>query len=257
MNIVVCIKQVPDVDDIKWTKENNLDRSQMLSTLNKCDIWALDWLHKMKNKNPKLNIVALTMGPNQAKDILNYALSKCADRAILLSDKFFAASDTLATSKIISSAIKKYVPDFDIVITGQAAADGDTEQVPVSVATMLDISDITNCIKLFNIDDTGIELEQKIDNKRYRIKSGAPCLVAINSECDEKYPLKINDYIKAQDSEIETYGFSDLGLDRNDVGILGSPTVVNKAFRPEFKKDAVLIENDIAQSIKNMILEVQ
>ena len=91
MNIVVCIKQVPDVDDIKWTKENNLDRSQMLSCINPHDEYALNWAAKIKAELKDVKITALSMGPKQAGDVLNYALAKCADSAILLCDKMFAA----------------------------------------------------------------------------------------------------------------------------------------------------------------------
>ena len=112
VNIVVCIKQVPDVDDIKWTKENNLDRSAMLSKINPADEWALDFAIKIKRQFKDVTLTAISMGPNQACEILEYALAKGATRAILLSDKAFAGSDTWATSLILSRAIKKFAPDF-------------------------------------------------------------------------------------------------------------------------------------------------
>ena len=106
MDIVLCLKQVPDVDDIKWTKENNLDRSLMLSKLNPCDEFAIETAVKLKQALKDVSITAISMGPENAKEVLNYAAAKGADRAILLSDKAFAASDTLVTSKILASAIK-------------------------------------------------------------------------------------------------------------------------------------------------------
>ena len=106
MNIVVCIKQVPDVDDIKWTKENNLDRQGMLSKLNTADEWVLDWAVQIKNRFKEANLTVVSMGPNQTKDVLEYALAKGANRAILLSDKMFSGSDTLITAKILSFAMK-------------------------------------------------------------------------------------------------------------------------------------------------------
>ena len=134
MNIIVCIKQVPDVDDIKWTKENNLDRTNMLSKINPYDEYALDVAINIKSKFKNVKITVISMGPNQAKEVLNYALAKGADRAILLSDKAFAGSDTLATSKILACAIQKYCSDFNLILTGQLAVDGDTQQVPLSLA---------------------------------------------------------------------------------------------------------------------------
>ena len=146
MNIVVCIKQVPDTGDIRWTKENNLDRANMLSKLNEQDEWALDYAVKIKNKFKDVRITALSMGPNQAKEALEYALAKGADSAILLSDKLFSGSDTYATAKILACAISKYLGDFDLILTGQMASDGDTAQTPVSLAQMLDIIDATKRI---------------------------------------------------------------------------------------------------------------
>ena len=109
MNIVVCIKQVPDVDDIKWTKENNLDRANMLSKINPHDEYALDWAMFIKSKIKDAHITAISMGPNQATDILSLALAKGVDRAILLSDKAFSGSDTLITANILAAAIRKYI----------------------------------------------------------------------------------------------------------------------------------------------------
>ncbi len=241
MNIVVCIKQVPDVDNIKWTKENNLDRSQMLSTINKYDEYAIDWAMNIKIKFIDTKITVITMGPDSAKEILNHALAKGCNRAILLSDKMFAASDTLATSKILATAIKKYVPDYNLIITGQMALDGDTAQVPVSMSQLLNIYDITHAIEIINADKDNIMVRQKLDNRINLIETQTPCLIAVKEECPKKYVPKINDYIRAQNKDIECYGFEDLGLEKQEVGILGSPTVVYKAFRPDVKKDPVLV----------------
>ena len=110
-NIVVCIKQVPDTDDIKWTSENNISREGMLSILNPTDKMALDWAIKLKHEtNAKVSV--FSMGPSQAKNILEYAYALGADEAYLLSDKAFAASDTLATGRVLSSAIKKIEPNI-------------------------------------------------------------------------------------------------------------------------------------------------
>ena len=194
MKIVVCIKQVPDVDDIKWTKENNLDRSLMLSKINKYDDWALDWALNISSRYIGTEIIAITMGPKQACDTLNYAIAKGCNRAILLCDKLFAASDTLATSKILAKAIKKYVPDFNVILTGQMAQDGDTAQVPVSLSQILDIVDITNATEVVNADKNSVIVKQQLDNKVSIYEATPPCLVAIKQECPNKFNPKINGY---------------------------------------------------------------
>ncbi len=256
MNIVVCIKQVPDTDDIKWTKENNLDRSNMLSKLNEQDEWALDYAKKFKDKFKDVKITALSMGPMQALETLNYALAKGADRAILLSDKLFSGSDTFATAKILASAISKYIGDFDIILTGQMASDGDTAQTPVSLAQMLDIPDITNVVEIHNADKNGAIVSQKLDNVINMFEVSSPCLIAVKNECKEKYKPKIGDYIKAQDSKIEIISAENLDLAREDIGIIGSPTMVYKAFRPELNKNTEEIKEDYVQKIIDFMVKV-
>ena len=257
MNIVVCIKQVPDVTDIKWTKENNLDRSLMLSKINTQDEWALDWAIDIKSRFAGAKITVISMGPQDAKDALGYALAKGCNRAILLCDKMFAASDTLATSKILSKAISKFVPDFNIILTGQMAADGDTAQVPVSISQMLNIPDITNAIEIVNADKDNVIVKQELDDEINIYQGKTPCLIAVKNMCQNKFIPKIIDYIKAQNKGIEEYCFEDIELGRDEVGILGSPTVVYKAFRPEINKDTIEIKENYLNFILDMVSKVE
>ena len=256
MNIVVCIKQVPDTDDIRWTKENNLDRANMLSKLNEQDEWALDYAIKIKSKFRDVKITALSMGPNQAKEALEYALEKGADSAILLSDKLFSGSDTYATAKILACAISKYLGDFDLILTGQMASDGDTAQTPVSLAQMLDIIDATNVVEIHNADKNTAIVSQKLDNTINMIEISTPCLIAVKKECNEKYKPLINDYIRAQDTIIQVLDAEKLNLKKDDIGIIGSPTMVYKAFRPELNKNTEEIKEDIVQKIIDFMLKV-
>ncbi|MBR2068235.1 MAG: electron transfer flavoprotein subunit beta/FixA family protein [Candidatus Gastranaerophilales bacterium] len=257
MDIIVCVKQVPDVDDIKWTKENNLDRSMMLSKINKYDDWALNWALNIKSKFKDVKITVLSMGPKPACDILNYALAKGCDRAILLCDKMFAASDTLATSKILARAIEKYIPNYNIILTGQMAQDGDTAQVPVSLSQLLNIVDITNAIEIVNADKNIAIVKQKLEDKVNIYEARTPCLIAIKEEYPNVFYPKIEGYIKAQNKGIEEYCFEDLELQREDVGIIGSPTIVYKAFRPEINKKTTEIDKDCSDFILELVQRVE
>lgn len=252
MNIVVCIKQVPDVDDIKWTKENNLDRSQMLSKINLYDDWALNCAIKIKNQFKNVNLTAVSMGPMQALEVLQYALAKGATRAILLSDKFFSASDTLITADVLARAIKKFVPDFDIIITGQMAQDGDTAQVPVSLAQKLNIVDLTYTQKIINADKNTVSVNQKIENKINVLETKTPCLIAINDK-QEGYAPKIEDYIRAQNKQIEIYGAEDLNLSKEQTGLIASPTMVYRAYRPKSEREAELINENIVDKLSEFL----
>lgn len=253
MNIVVCIKQVPDVKNVKWTKENNLDRSAMLTKINPNDEWALDCAIKIKKQFKNVSVTALSMGPNQAVEILNYALAKGATRAILLSDKLFSGSDTLATSKILAQGIKKYVGDFDLILTGQIAQDGDTAQTPSSMAQLLDIKAVTNVIDIKNADKNTAIVAKKTKTTLDILELSTPCLIAIQDKPKIEYIPKIEDYVSAQKMQIEIYDAQDLGLDRSEIGIMGSPTMVYKAYRPEFTKEAQEIKENVAQEILNFI----
>jgi len=255
MNIVVCLKQVPDVSDIKWTKENNLDRNSMLSKLNLYDQWALDFAIKIKSRVPNVKIIALSMGPKQAIEVLSYAIAKGADRAILLSDKQFGGSDTLITSKILARAIQKYVNEFDLILTGQMAQDGDTAQVLVSLAHLLGIIDLTNVVDILNLDSKSVLVLSKLNGSMDNFELQTPALLAINNECNEVKIPRINDYIRAQDSLIEIYNAKDLEFNQDEIGIIGSPTYVYKAYRPEKSRNAKDITKNALDEINKLILE--
>lgn len=257
MNIVVCIKQVPDVDDIKWTKENNLDRSNMLSKINMYDEWAMDYALKIKSQFKDVTITAISMGPTQASEVLFQALAKGANRAILLSDKAFSGSDTIITAKILAAGILKYVPDYDLILTGNIAQDGDTAQVPVSLAQLLSIPDVTNVVEIHNADKKMAIVSQKLDTDVNMFEVLNPSILAIKKECDIKVEPRIDDYVRAQNTLIEIYGAQDLGISPQKVGIIGSPTMVHKAFRPQINKETKEITEDFSRSILNLILKAK
>ncbi len=256
MNIVVCIKQVPDVDDIKWTKENNLDRANMLSRLNQNDEWAIDYAVKIKKQFRDVNITVISMGPMQAMEAIKYAIAKGADKGILISDKLFSSSDTYVTAKILACTISKIIKEFDIILTGQIASDGDTAQTPISLAQMLDIADVTNVVEIHNADKNAAIVSQKIDNVINMFEVSTPCLIAVKKPCKESNKPKIDDYIRAQDTVVEIVNAEQLGLNKDEVGILGSPTMVYRAFKPEFSKDTTEIKDNISKEIIEIMLKV-
>ena len=257
MKIAVCIKQVPDVDDIKWTKENNLDRSQMLSKINPYDDWALDWAIRLKSKYKGVSVTAVSLGPLQAKEILSYAIAKGADRGILLSDKAFSGSDTLITAKVLASAMVNCVKEYDIIITGQMAVDGDTAQVPVSLAQLLSVPDCINVDEILHADRNLAMVSQKLGNEINVLEIKTPCLIAVNAKCPERVKIKIEDYIRAQKANIEVYGLTDLGFNKEEVGVIGSPTMVYRAYRPEVKKETIEIMSEYSKTIADIIMKAK
>ena len=144
--IIVCIKQVPDTNDIKWTEHNTIQRDGLDSIINPYDISAIQFANNFKYVLDDVKITVVSMGPTQAKDALKEAIAIGADEANLLSDKKFSAADTLATAYTLSQFIKSKFPDFNIILCGQQAIDGDTAQTPSSLAEKLDIPQITNVV---------------------------------------------------------------------------------------------------------------
>jgi len=231
MNIVVCIKQVVDTNDIKWTKNNTIDREGVQSIINPCDVLAIETALRLKNENTKITVI--TMGPPQAKDALKTALAMGCDDAYLLSDKKFSGADTVATSRTLAAAIEHIQPNFDLVICGQFASDGDTAQTGPSIAQKLSIEQITYVSEIAKLDanQKTITAQRNADEQIELVQSPLPALICV---CDcpfEARNILIDGYIKAQNTEIKTLNADDLNLSREDVGIKGSPTYVSKAFR--------------------------
>ena len=132
--VAVFIKQVPDTDDIRWTEHNTIQREGLESVINPYDIGAIQLAKNVKFLLNDCEITAVSMGPLQAKEALKEALAMGCDKAFLLCDKKFAGSDTLATAYVLSQFINTHLNDFDLIICGYQAVDGDTAQTPSSLA---------------------------------------------------------------------------------------------------------------------------
>ena len=139
MKIALCIKQVPDTTDIRWTEQNTIQREGVESVINPYDVYALELALKLKSQIENAQITVFTMGPNQAESMLRKTLALGCDNAVLISDRKFAGADTYATGLTISRAIRTALPDFDLIICGQFAVDGDTAQTGPNIANFLEI----------------------------------------------------------------------------------------------------------------------
>ncbi len=256
MKIVVCIKQVPDTSDIKWSENNTIIREGVESILNPYDSYALELALKIKDKFPSSEITALTMGPQQAKDILKRAIATGADRGILLSDKKFAGADTQATSKTLSAIIKNKFPDVDLIICGQFAIDGDTAQTGPSIAAHLNFPQLTYVKELVDVDESSVTIKKETDYGSQTVKMMLPGVLCVikNKEVPRKFTIKGT--IKAYNTDIETYSLLDTGLTPKEVGISGSPTYVSKAFRPQRQKECEFFDySNNPEEITNIIAE--
>ena len=137
MNIAVCVKQVPDTADIKWTEHNTIQREGVESIINPFDSYALETALRLKDKDSAVKITALTMGPLQAEEIIRRAISMGVNGGFVVSDRKFAGADTVATGRTLATAIKAKIENAEIVLCGQFATDGDTAQTGPTISTSL------------------------------------------------------------------------------------------------------------------------
>ncbi|MDP3790096.1 MAG: electron transfer flavoprotein subunit beta/FixA family protein [Candidatus Omnitrophota bacterium] len=231
MNIIVCIKQVPDTTDVKIDPvTNTLIREGVASVINPFDTYAVEEAIRLKEKFGG-KVIILTMGPPQASQALKEAISVGADEAILLSDRAFAGSDTLATSYTLSSGIRK-IGSFDLILCGKQASDGDTAQVGPGISTHLNIPQVTYVKKVENIADNKARVERMVEEGFEIIEVPLPCLMTVVKEINEPRLPSLKGKMKATKAEITTWTAKDLGLDPAKLGLNGSPTKVVKIFTP-------------------------
>lgn len=238
MKIVVCVKQVPDTTDIKWTENNTIQREGVESIMNPYDVWALETALQIK-KQLGAFITVLTMGPNQAISMLKKAIALGADDAILLSDKKFAGADTFATGKTLAKAISSKVPDVDLIICGQFAIDGDTAQTGPCIAGNLGLPQVTFVKNVDEVKDDSLLVSREVENGFEKVSVQLPALICTLQKDVEPSRAYVSGVIKAQNFDVKVFGHEDIGLMPEDVGIKGSPTYVSKAFRPEKRSECV------------------
>lgn len=260
MNILVCVKQVPDTTAIKIDPiKNTLIRTGVPSILNPFDGYALEAAARIKDQNPDTKIVVVSMGPEQAKAVLKESLSIAADRAYLVSGRAFGGSDTLATSYILSQAITKIETiegKFDAIFCGKQAIDGDTAQVGPEIAEYLDIPQVTysleaepegNILKVKKESEEGIQV----------IGIEMPCLITFTKPSwDPRYP-SIKRKMAANRAEIPVLNeesFPD--LDRTKIGLKGSPTHVKRTFTPQIKSGGIIIQESTNKDSAHKLFQV-
>jgi electron transfer flavoprotein beta subunit len=252
MNIIVCIKQVPNTNEVKIDpKKGTLIREGVPSIINPEDKHGLEEAIRLKEKVGG-RVTVLTMGPPQAKVALKEALAMGADEAILVSDRAFAGSDTLATSYVLSKAIEK-IGDFDIIFCGRQAIDGDTAQVGPQIAENLEISQVTYATK-FELNDDLIEIRRALEDGYSVVETKLPVLVTVLDKINKpRYP-SIKGVVNAfSKSEIKVLSAADLSLDEVRLGLDGSPTKVKKTFVPTHEKMGEILDGTPEEKVSKLI----
>lgn len=259
MNIIVCIKQVPDTTDIKIDPETNtLIRSGVQCIINPFDMYAIEEGIRLKEKFGG-RVTVMTMGPPQAEDALREAISLGADDAILVSDRAFAGSDTWATSYTLSRAVRK-LDDYALVICGKQAIDGDTAQVGPGISAHIDIPQITYVKKIEEMRFEGagnryIRAERMTEEGYEIIESPLPCLITVVKEINEPRLPSLKGKMRAKKAEIKKWEAKDLELDPGLIGLNGSPTKVVKIFTPPPRKGGEILTGD-AKDVSGKLVEL-
>jgi electron transfer flavoprotein beta subunit len=260
MNVIVCIKQVPDTTEVRINPETStLMREGVPSIVNPFDVFAIEEALLLREKFGG-KVTVITMGPPQAVSALKEAVAMGADEAILLSDRAFAGSDTWSTAYTLAEAIKK-MGGFDIILCGKQAIDGDTGQVGPGIAVQLDVTPLTYVSKILLLEpkpEPGmIEVERMLDEGREIVQARLPVLLTVVKDINEPRLATISDVRRAVRMQVPTWTAADLtGADPGMLGLNGSPTRVVKIGSPPGRAGTVeMIHADSVDQAASALVE--
>ncbi len=272
LKIIVLAKQVPDTRNIgkdAMKEDGTVNRAALPAIFNPEDLNALEQALRLKDQFPGTEITMLTMGPGRANEILREGIYRGADDGILLTDRAFAGADTLATSYALSCAIRR-IKDFDVIICGRQAIDGDTAQVGPQVAEKLNIPQITYAEEIVAADDKKIRIKRRLERGVETVECHYPVLVTVNGSaapCRPRNAKRLMKYKKATGKserannealeklvaakpylDINEWTVNDIECDVNQLGLAGSPTKVKQIENIVFQaKEAKVLGNSDAE----------
>ncbi|HEY9123354.1 MAG TPA: electron transfer flavoprotein subunit beta/FixA family protein [Bacteroidales bacterium] len=282
LKIIVLAKQVPDTRNVgkdAMKADGTVNRAALPAIFNPEDLNALEQALRLKDQFPGTHITLLTMGPVRAAEVLREGLFRGADDGILLTDRAFAGADTLATSYAIACAIRK-VKDYDLIICGRQAIDGDTAQVGPQVAEKLGIPQITYAEEVVSVKNNVIKIKRRLERGIEVVEGKLPLVITVNGSAAECRPRnakllmkykhsstmseraeKSEDYLAMINDKpylnIKEWSVNDIECDREQLGLSGSPTKVKKieniVFQAKESKRLTDGDNDINQLMKELI----
>ncbi len=247
MKIVVCIKQVPDTKGgVKFNPDGTLDRAAMLAIMNPDDKAGLEAALRLKDEMGA-EVTVLTMGLPKADDVLREAMAMGADKAILVTDRVLGGADTWATSTTIAGAIRNL--EYDLIITGRQAIDGDTAQVGPQIAEHLNLPVISYAEEI-KIEDGYVIVKRQYEDRYHDLKVKMPCLITALSELNVPRYMTPGGIFDAYDKDVTVWGRPDLkDVDDSNLGLNGSPTKIAKASDKVRKGAGEKVNLDAAESV--------
>jgi electron transfer flavoprotein beta subunit len=255
MNIVVCVKQVPDTAEVRINPETNtLMRDGVPSIVNPYDMHAIEAALQIKEKISG-TVTVMTMGPPQAEEALREGLSLGADDAVLLTDRAFAGADTWATAITLAAAVRKI--GFGIILCGKQAIDGDTAQVGPEMAEFLNIPHISYVRKFEAVTSDKIRVQRLMEDGYDIVESSLPVLLTVVKELNQPRLPSLKGKMKAKKAVIRKFTHSELDLAEENIGLQGSPTQVKNIFAPESKKDRKIFTGSTEEQVSQLVDELK
>lgn len=228
LNIAVLAKQVPDTRNVghdAMNPDGTVNRAALPAVFNPEDLNALEQALRLKDQWPESRITVITMGPERAKDIIRQSLERGADAGYLLTDRLFAGADTLATSYALSMAVRN-AGQFDIILCGRQAIDGDTAQTGPQVAEKLGWPQITCAEEILSLTEDSITVRRAIDGGKETVQSTLPVLITVSGTAPKCRPCNARRVLSCRNTEIPSWSVADVKADAQKCGLAGSPTKV-------------------------------
>ena len=252
MKIVVCIKQVPDTAEVKIDpKTNTLIRDGVPSIINPDDKAGLEAALRIKDEIGA-EVTVVSMGPPQAEVVLREAMAMGADKAVLVSGREFGGADTWATSRTIAAALKNL--EYDMIIAGRQAIDGDTAQVGPQIGEHLHLPAVTYAEDI-KVEKDAVVVKRKFEDRYQTIRAKFPCLITALKELNEPRYMTVSGIFEAYEKEIPVWGVNDIPVDASDLGLKGSPTKVKKSFTKGAKTAGKLFDKLSPAEAAKVIVE--
>jgi len=252
MEIIVCVKQVPDAKDVRLDpKTNTLAREGVEAIMNPFDRHALEEAVCLKEQLGG-TVTVLTMGPPQAEDVLRESIACGADRGVLVSDRAFAGADTWATSYTLAGAIET-IGKCDLILCGKQAIDGDTAQVGPGLAARMGLPYVTCVQKTREATADSITVERMMDDGYDVVRLPLPALLTVVKDINEPRVPSLKGKMKAKKAEITVLSAADIGAQEECIGLAGSPTQVVRVFSPEPRGDRQVFSGGVEEQVDQLV----
>ncbi|GHV43271.1 electron transfer flavoprotein subunit beta [Spirochaetia bacterium] len=252
MTIIVPIKQVPESSKVKMDPATGtVIRTGIETVVNPLDLYAVETALRLKEQYGA-KVTALTMGPPQAQRVLKEAEAMGCDDAVLVSDRAFGGADTWATSYTLTQAIRK-IGSFDLIITGERATDGDTAQVGPGIAAHLDLPVSTYVSKIRTVKEGRIFLERLMEEGYEQVSMPLPCLITVVKEIGVPRLPTLKGKIRSHELNIPTFNAENMELQKEFLGLNGSPTRVVKIDTPSITRGGKILNALDEESLQSSL----